>query len=80
MISMGQAKMIDLRPCPFCGKVKYLILIEEEYFSETQYQIVCDASGWKGGCGASCGWQDTMQKAQEAWNRRANEEASENDD
>lgn len=77
---MRIAKMKNLKACPFCGQKKYLILIEEEYFSETQYQIVCDATNWKGGCGASCGWQDTLQKAQEAWNRRASEEATSNAD
>lgn len=62
--------MMDLRPCPFCGKVNYLVVMAEQYGNEKQYQIVCDASG-DGGCGASCGWQDTLEKVKEAWNRRA---------
>lgn len=61
--------MDELKPCPFCGQKKYLCVIAEGYKDDRQYQVVCDASG-DGGCGASCGWQDTMKDANEAWNRR----------
>lgn len=62
--------MIDLKPCPFCGKSDYLVVLAEGHCDNRQYQIVCDASG-EGGCGASCGWQDSLKEAKEAWNRRA---------
>lgn len=62
--------MTDLRACPFCGQQKYLCALAEGEKDMRQYQIVCDASGG-GGCGASCGWQDTLAEAKDAWNRRA---------
>ena len=58
--------MTELKPCPFCGQQKYLCVLKDM----RQYQIVCDASG-DGGCGASCGGQDTIAEAKAAWNRRA---------
>ena len=61
---------IKLKPCPFCGQEKYIVVLAEGHCDDRQYQIVCDASG-EGGCGASCGWQDTLKEAKEAWNRRA---------
>ena len=61
---------IKLKPCPFCGQEKYIVVLAEGHCDNRQYQIVCDASG-EGGCGASCGWQDTLKEAKEAWNRRA---------
>ena len=62
--------MTELRQCPFCGQTRYLCTLAEGERDERQYAIVCDASG-DGGCGASCGWQDTIAEAKEAWNRRA---------
>ena len=62
--------MTELRACPFCGQQKYLCVLAEGEKDRRQYQIVCDASG-DGGCGASCGWQDTLAEAKAAWNRRA---------
>ena len=62
--------MAELKPCPFCGQEKYIVVLAEGHCDNRQYQIVCDASG-EGGCGASCGWQDTLKEAKEAWNRRA---------
>ena len=62
--------MMDLRPCPFCGQQKYLCALAEGEKDDRQYMIVCDASA-DGGCGASCGWRDTIKEAKAAWNRRA---------
>lgn len=59
-----------LRACPFCGQQKYLFVLADGEKDMRQYQVVCDASG-DGGCGASCGWQDTIAEAKAAWNRRA---------
>lgn len=65
--------MNNLKPCPFCGQEKYLVVYGDGDRDMRQYQIICDASG-DGGCGASCGWQDTLEKVKEAWNRRAENE------
>ena len=61
--------MIELKPCPFCGQEKNIVVLSENVCDGRQYQIVCDATGE--GCGACCGWQDTIKEAKEAWNRRA---------
>lgn len=64
----------ELKPCPFCGQQKYIIILaEDNVLNGREYQVVCDASG-DGGCGASCGWQVTIAEAKAAWNRRANNE------
>lgn len=65
-----------LSPCPFCGKMDSLI---EANSSENScdcqpelmpyYTYFCDVR--KGGCGATCGYQDTPELAVAAWNRRA---------
>ena len=62
--------MMELKPCPFCGQQKYLCVLAEGEKDDRQYMIVCDASA-DGGCGASCGWRDTIGEAKAAWNRRA---------
>ena len=61
---------MDLKPCPLCGQTRYLFTLAEGEKDERQYTVVCDASA-DGGCGASCGWQDTLREAVAAWNRRA---------
>ena len=62
--------MNDLKPCPFCGQTRYLFALAEGEKDDRQYQVVCDASDDFGGCGASCGWQDTLAEAVAAWNTR----------
>ncbi len=63
--------MIDLSPCPFCGKKVAVLTEAREPGYCTKYGlhiVVCDAS--KGGCGASTGYHIRMEHAVEAWNRR----------
>ena len=64
---------MELKACPFCGQTEYLCVLAEGIGEIRQYQVVCDASH-DGGCGASCGWKDTIKDAKEAWNRRADDE------
>jgi len=40
--------------------------------NECIHMIVCNAA--KGGCGASTGWQENVERAIKAWNKRAEEE------
>ena len=69
-----------LEPCPFCGKTNYLIMLEASHklgdIILKQYTVVCDASGDKLGCGASCGFKHSEQEAVEAWNRCAYTDSS----
>ena len=65
--------------CPFCGKSEYVrarkCLIHEDGEEDFYwgYNAICDASGVAGtaGCGAQAGWQETVEEALAAWNRRA---------
>ena len=61
--------MDKLKPCPFCGQTDYLCVWSEGQGENRQYQVVCDASHDEG-CGASCGWKDSIALARTAWNRR----------
>ena len=67
--------MIDLKPCPFCGRKDKLIVHEIKHELDnieiSQYTVVCDASGDNTGCGGNCGYGHfTKEEAIEAWNRR----------
>lgn len=58
---------IDLLPCPFCGKLETLKMLD---IQDSVYHVICDAV--IGGCGASTGWNyTTPEKAAEEWNTRA---------
>lgn len=69
--------MIKLKPCPFCGRSHGLSIKSIHhvlgYITYEQWSVFCDASGDKGGCGASCGYHRTKTEAIEAWNGRAGE-------
>ena len=70
-----------LLPCPFCGehatKIATCMQLEEcAHFEECPAAepyvcMVCSID--KGGCGASTGYYDSAEKANAAWNRRAQE-------
>lgn len=69
--------MTELIQCPFCGsqtarrmETSDAMQFHVEYFF---YTVVCDASPKHGGCGATCGFQETEDEAVEAWNRRCEE-------
>jgi len=67
--------MSSLKACPFCGQSRYVCTLAEGDRDTRQYTVVCDAVA--GGCGASCGWQDTLAEAKAAWNQRAGQEPKE---
>lgn len=65
----------ELKSCPFCGcNEKYVahiprkrsVFSKEDY--KTVYQVICTK------CGAKTGCKRTEKEAEEAWNRRANNE------
>ena len=75
----------ELKPCPFCGSTTAPTIMdreeahwtyskEEKEYSEREYVVCC--AGKKGGCGASTGfyYYDDIDRAIEAWNRRADNE------
>ena len=60
-----------LQHCPFCGQTEHLTLLAEGGRDDLQHQVVCAVlPDGTGGCGASCGWQESAQEAIAAWNRR----------
>lgn len=67
--------MTSLKACPFCGQSRYVCTLAEGDRDTRQYTVVCDAVA--GGCGASCGWQDTLVEAKAAWNQRDGQEPKE---
>lgn len=59
-----------LRPCPFCGSVDALKVVESDarYATDENYLVVCD---WLDlGCGACGGTRRTKAGAIAAWNSR----------
>jgi len=71
--------MTPLIQCPFCGSLTAPHVTNNvdvgysEYIEHWAYTVVCDASPKLGGCGATCGFQDTAEEAIKAWNRRCEE-------
>lgn len=65
---------IDLLPCPFCGKLETIIMVDVPAEKHERvyrvYRVVC--SFVNGGCGASTGWNhETPEEAAKEWNTRA---------
>lgn len=59
---------IELKPCPFCGNSKSILLHEnimDCYF--IGYSVSCC------GCGVETRYFKSKEKAAEAWNRRADD-------
>jgi len=75
---------MKIEKCPFCGKQIAEIgncknMEECEHFEECPAVepyvcVVCSIN--KGGCGASTGYQEGVEKAIAAWNRRISTECS----
>ena len=73
--------MMELIPCPFCGKDVAVVLnvAELEHMDEgdpqydramNRFAVACNYTA--GGCGASTGmWYTSPETAAEGWNRRA---------
>lgn len=74
---------MNLKPCPFCGNdiaPKLLNQNELDYDEVVNpYWTVCcrcnedtliPQNKWTNGCGAMSGYEPTIEKAIEAWNRR----------
>lgn len=61
---------INLKPCPFCGNEKPVIMTRRgaDGFRDYFY-VLCDYND--GGCGASGQWNHYPDFAAEAWNQRA---------
>ena len=70
--------MVKFKPCPFCGAERSIIQTAESEWNEDHedepyphsnaYRFVCDAT--RGGCGASAGFDKTVDDAVRKWNRR----------
>lgn len=72
--------MSNLKECPFCGSKDYLFVgnateIERsdcnEPDDENNFAVCCDFL--QGGCGSASGYESSIEKAIEKWNRRAND-------
>ena len=61
--------MINLKPCPFCGKTPVTVVDDE---TEEKFGVKCFACG-----GAIFPEKDTLEEAIEAWNRRVGDNDSE---
>lgn len=66
-----------LNQCPFCGsQTAHRIETSDGLQFQIEYlfyTVVCDGSPKSGGCGATCGFQETEEEAVEAWNKRCEE-------
>lgn len=67
--------MVELLPCPFCGR-SYAIQVcgpdpydADDYDDDTDVQVVCNVH--KGGCGAASAYCRSEKKTRGAWNTRA---------
>jgi hypothetical protein len=60
--------MKEIIPCPFCGKLDSLEVIEIPRLTGF-YQVICNVL--EDGCGSSSGGYEDMQEPIEAWNMRA---------
>lgn len=61
----------QLLPCPFCGNTKLFVGTSDDILDDgktNEFAVCCDFS--QGGCGASSGFEDTMEEAIEIWNKR----------
>ena len=59
----------QLKLCPFCGGTAILLLdYDDEYERKYLNSIHCRK------CKARTAWQETIEEAIEAWNRRAGEQ------
>ena len=56
--------MIELKPCPFCGGSAFIL---KSGSGDLLPWVTCIK------CGAETGYYETVEKAIEAWNRRAND-------
>lgn len=69
--------MTELKPCPFCGKsdtLEFTTCAELEACKNFEVcpgsflAVVCNVN--KGGCGAVSGYDTSIKKVAEKWNRR----------
>ena len=72
----SEAFVFDLKPCPFCGKnvaevYDTIDLWDDnglDYDGVNKYTIICNFK--RNGCGATCGYHDTIDQAVSRWNTR----------
>ena len=67
MRGVGNSK---LKPCPFCGMTYPVNLMCRKGKDgwRDKYFVLCEYDS--GGCGAESGWYHSIEEAEEAWNRR----------
>ena len=67
-------RLYQIQRCPFCGVDHAKIISQAELWEEDtascaeRYTVVCDRDD--GGCGATCGFHESKQKAVCRWNTR----------
>lgn len=62
---------MDLKPCPFCGNKKPVMMTRRGQNGWRDYfYVLCDYNN--GGCGASGQWNHCADDAADAWNSREN--------
>lgn len=68
---------IRLKPCPFCGQQRTVVLqarqgiqIRDDVVVQPSFQVFCDPYRASGGCGASARSCSTKEEAVRAWNKR----------
>lgn len=59
----SKGKVIQLKPCPFCGG-KAHIRTERYYQPNMRRNVICEK------CYSNSGWYKTEEEAAKAWNRR----------
>ena len=67
---MNPTRVIDLKPCPFCGEsesVRMMVRRGKNGWRD-RFFVLCEYDN--GGCGAESGWYHYEEEATEAWNRR----------
>ena len=69
-----EGKVYQLQRCPFCGMDVAEIFTQSEQYERNpgayaeRYTIVCAFN--RNGCGATCGFHDTIADAVSRWNTR----------
>jgi len=63
----------QIQRCPFCGVDKAEVISHAEMYDDNslsvdRFTVVCNI--YNGGCGATCGFHESKQKAVTRWNTR----------
>lgn len=68
-----EGNVFQLQRCPFCGMEVAEVISQRELwddpsFNADRYTVVCSRDN--GGCGGTCGFHGSKQKAVSRWNTR----------